>query len=447
MTNNECKPIDVLLVEDDPINRTLMEGFLDDPNLSLSQLTSVESLEQALTFLQEHECDVILLDLNLPDSKELEALYATIQQASHTAVIVITGEYGEELGLQAIAGGAQDYLIKASFDQSMLRKSIFYAMERKEMEKARERDFRELQQAHADLKSMQAQLLQNEKLAAIGRLAAGVAHEINTPVGFVASNVETLNRYMGNIRQLLEHYGELVEACESLGNNDLQQKIGMLNRARQELKIDIILEDFQCLVSESQEGLQSVFGIVQNLRDFSLVDQVNRVTDYDLNEGLEAMLALERNTIDDNISIVTELAECPFVQCNASQINQAIHNILMNAVQAIDSPQQEGKGTITIRSFATEQDLVCTISDDGIGIPEDEISKIFEPFFTTREVGKGIGLGLSLAYDIVVLKHNGQLTVESEVGKGTTVSIHLPCKTRNDCREPVGSLWEDGLHL
>jgi len=427
----EQKPISILVVEDDPVNRTLLEAFLSASTLSVDHMSTAECLTEALALLGERDFEVVLLDLNLPDSEGLKTLYNISNASPHTAVIVVTGEYGEELGLQAIAGGAQDYLVKACFNQDMLSKSIHYAIERKQMEEVRVRAFKELKQAHTELKELQVRLLQNEKLAAVGQMAAGVAHEINTPLGFVGSNMSTLKTYVGKICQLLDQQRGLIDAVASSGCDTLQQPIQDIKKQREVLKIDFILNDLQDLFAESQEGLQRIAAIVQNLRDFSRIDQAASVADYQLNEGIQTVVSLVRNNMACHAEIVTEFGEIPAMRCNASQINQAFYNILINATQALDSQTRADPGTITIKTYATSDEIVCIISDDGPGIPAQVLPKIFDPFFTTKDVGEGTGLGLSLSYDIFVNKHQGQITATSQVGQGAAFHICLPLRDRS----------------
>ena len=153
---------------------------------------------------------------------------------------------------------------------------------------------------------------------------------------------------------------------------------------------------------------------------------------YNINDGIETTLVVANNEIKYHADIETELAEVPLVICNAGQINQVVLNLLVNAAQAIKSQERDDMGTITIRTYATETGVACEISDDGPGIPPDKISKIFDPFFTTKPVGKGTGLGLSVSYDIIVHKHNGELFVDSTVGKGTKFTIQLPINTKEN---------------
>jgi len=195
---------------------------------------------------------------------------------------------------------------------------------------------------------------------------------------------------------------------------------------RERAKIDFIMEDVGDLFSDSKEGLERVTGIIQNLRDFSRIDQPQDVGEYDLNEGLRATLVVARNEIKYDANIELDLSDLPPVTCHSGQINQVFLNLLVNAAHAIKSLEREEKGTIRVRTHDTETHVMCEVSDDGPGIPPEIISKVFDPFFTTKPPGKGTGLGLSVSYDIVVNKHRGELSVVSEVGQGTTFSVKLP---------------------
>ncbi|GAH77905.1 unnamed protein product, partial [marine sediment metagenome] len=200
------------------------------------------------------------------------------------------------------------------------------------------------------------------------------------------------------------------------------------------MKIDFVLEDIQELFDDSKEGLERVTTIVQNLRDFSRIDQAQDFAEYNINDGIEATLVVAKNEIKYDTNIEMEFSEVPPVFCNSGQVNQVFLNVLMNAAQAIKSQGRDDKGTITIKTYAMDNDVVCEISDDGPGIAADKLSKVFDPFFTTKPVGKGTGLGLSVSYDIVVNKHKGQLLAESTVGKGAKFIIKLPIerKEQND---------------
>ncbi|MBW8039008.1 MAG: HAMP domain-containing protein [Planctomycetes bacterium] len=309
--------------------------------------------------------------------------------------------------------------------------------ERKQAEDTLRSTYEELENANHGLKEMQSQMVQSEKLASIGQLAAGVAHEMNTPIGFVASNFQTLESYVDKIKKLLGMYGELTNEIDTLGKSELLNKATAIGKSREDMKIDFVLEDIQELFDDSKEGLDRVTDIIQTLRDFSRIDRSGSLEKYDLNEGIKATLIVAQNEIKYDADVKTEFSELPRILCHSDQINQVLLNILVNAVQAINSRQREGMGAITIKTYAADSEVICEISDDGPGIDPDTLSKIFDPFFTTKSAGEGTGLGLSVSYDIIVHKHDGKLLAESTVDKGTKFTIKLPIavKERNEKKE------------
>jgi len=314
--------------------------------------------------------------------------------------------------------------------------------ERKQAQETTRRAREELEETNKKLKETQSQMVQNEKLASIGQLAAGVAHEMNTPVGFVASNFQTLESYIKKIRELLEIYNELTTEIETAEKTELLNKTNLINKFCDDKKIGFILEDIQDLFDDSREGIKRITGIIQNLRDFSRIDQSGSRDEYNLNDGINATLMVARNEIKYDADIETDFSEIPAVFCNSGQINQVFLNVLVNAAQAIKSQEKDKNGTIKVKTYATDEHVVCEICDDGPGIPPDKLSKIFDPFFTTKPVGKGTGLGLSVSYDIIVNKHNGELLVDSTLGKGAKFTIKLPINRtkENDLKEII----EDG---
>ena len=268
------------------------------------------------------------------------------------------------------------------------------------------REQEELTELLGKVEEAQQQLLQSEKMAAICQLAAGVAHEINNPVGFVNSNLGTLKTYVG---QLLN----VITAYETGVPEDIAA-------ARNKADIEFLRDDLPSLVAESQEGLGRVTKIVQDLKDFSHVDQAEHQR-ADLNAAIESTLNVVWNELKYKAEIVRELGDIPAVACVPAQINQVFMNLLVNAAQAI-----EHQGKIFVRSGAENNQAWFEIEDTGQGMSEEVRNRIFEPFFTTKPVGKGTGLGLSISYDIIVKKHGGNLDVRSTPGKGTCFRIWLP---------------------
>jgi two-component system NtrC family sensor kinase len=272
----------------------------------------------------------------------------------------------------------------------------------------------ELEKAYAELKEAQLQIFQQEKMASIGQLAAGVAHEINNPMGFISSNLSTLNKY-------IERLAEFIAA----GDQCLAGRIGdmesdTLNEVRKRLKVDFILEDSLQLIAESQDGAGRVRRIVQDLKSFSRVDQAECAL-INLNEALETTINIAWNEIKYVASLNREFGDIPQIKCYPQQLNQVFLNLLINAAHAMG----EHPGAITVRTWSEKFDVFVSVADTGGGIPEEIQQRIFEPFFTTKEVGKGTGLGLSISYDIIH-KHGGDITVKSQVGIGTTFTVRLP---------------------
>lgn len=277
----------------------------------------------------------------------------------------------------------------------------------------------ELDGAYQQLKATQSQILQQEKMASVGQLAAGVAHEINNPMGFITSNLSTLKRYQEKLTIYLQQLEEWLK--DQASDEILEQQ----KKLKKKQKIAYILEDIEDLIEESNDGAVRVRDIVQNLKSFSRVDQTE-FTQADINECLESTLAIAMNEVKYKASVEKDFGELPLLPCYPQQLNQVFLNILVNAAQAI-----EENGEIKIKTW-NENDLVkIAISDNGSGIPEDIREKIFEPFFTTKDVGKGTGLGMSISYDIIK-EHQGQIKIDSAIGQGTTFTIELPVDREGD---------------
>ncbi len=268
----------------------------------------------------------------------------------------------------------------------------------------------------AELHNAHGQLLQSEKMASIGQLAAGVAHEINNPIGYVHSNLGSLEKYIEDLMTILDAF----EAAE----HDLpagSEAQGRIQALKARFDLNFLREDIPSLMAESKEGITRVRKIVQDLKDFSHVDEAEWQM-ADLHHGLDSTLNVVWNELKYKATVAKEYGSLPEIECIPSQLNQVFMNLLVNASHAIES-----SGTITIRTGTLDDQVWVEVADSGNGIAPEHLERIFEPFFTTKPVGKGTGLGLSLSYGIVK-KHHGRIEVESEVGKGTTFRVWLPVK-------------------
>ena len=276
-----------------------------------------------------------------------------------------------------------------------------------------------LTRANEQLKENQAKLVHSEKMAGLGQLAAGVAHEINNPVGFVMSNLGTLTDYANTFKQLIARYQTFVEAVREGKTNEGQSTLEEIEAICEEEDLDYILEDVDELLSESVEGTKRVKEIVEGLRSFARLDEAD-VKEADINEGIASTLKLVWNELKYKCEVHQRLGDLPLIRCYPGQLNQVFMNLLVNAAQAIPE-----RGEIWVETEATDTDVVIRISDTGIGIPTRNIPKLFDPFFTTKTVGAGTGLGLAISHGLIQ-KHNGTIEVESEEGKGTPFIIRLP---------------------
>jgi signal transduction histidine kinase len=268
------------------------------------------------------------------------------------------------------------------------------------------------------LESQRDKIIHSEKMASIGQLAAGVAHEINNPIGYVTSNLATISEYTEFMSTLINLYRQMVEL--SPGDPARTALEAQLAAVMLEEDLEYVLADLDAILRESVEGTARVAAIVQNLKSFARDDSQQKLP-HDLNEGVEAMIRMVWNELKYSCTVEKDLGQLPPVHCHAGQINQVIMNILVNASHAIGP----GGGVISISTGADDHEAVVTITDTGCGMTPETASHIFDPFFTTKDIGVGTGLGLSISHGIVT-DHGGRIEVASTPGKGSTFRICLP---------------------
>ena len=303
-----------------------------------------------------------------------------------------------------------DAVNKAYFD---------FDRDRDMIERSMEYSSQELLQANSDIREAQNQLIQSEKLASIGQLAAGVAHEINNPIGFISNNVEMLQRYLAD-------YGKVLKMLEglkkSIGQGDMEKAksvISQMDQFEQEIDLAYVINDIDKLLQNTQRGIERVQKIVMDLRTFAREGN-DVIESVKIEEIIDSILSIVHNELKYKAELKKDYGDTPLIQCRAQRLGQVFINLLINAVQAI-----EEKGTIEIKTYKQDGHVCIDIKDTGKGIESGNLRKIFDPFFTTKPVGQGTGLGLSVSYEIIK-KHGGEIKVESTLGKGTRFTVILP---------------------
>lgn len=336
-----------------------------------------------------------------------------------------------EILARAVAGHESKIFEKEIGDLNVRLMEVNEALEARVTERtsALEQRNAELIELNNQFRDMQNQLLQSEKMASIGQLAAGVAHEINNPIGYVYSNLSSLEKYIRGLFDMLGRYEEM----ESLLSPAEREK---LTAFKNECELEYLREDLPQLMQESKEGITRVKKIVMDLREFSRSDN-GEMALHDLNAGLKSTFNLVNKELERQATVICEFGDLPPVECSLARLNQVFLNMLVNAGHALEGRQG---GEIRVRTGCEDGEAWISISDNGCGIRPEHLKKIFDAFFTTKPIGKGTGLGLSLSYSIMQA-HHGRIDVESEVGLGTTFTLRLPI------RQPViaGQSGKDGV--
>lgn len=410
----------ILVVDDDRFENRILDKILQPYHDVSSALSGRDALQIAASTPKP---DLILLDVLMPDMNgyDVFACLCDNPDTRDIPVIFVTGLNSTEDEERGLKLGAVDYITKP------YRPPLVLARIHTQLELKHARDWLANQNAYLETElarrlkksqQIELQLMQSDKLAAIGQLAAGIAHEINNPVGFVTSNLGSLDSYLRDIFELLDAYEALEKVCTLS-----EAAISKIRELKQQKEICFLRDDIGHLLSESQQGLVSVTKIVSDLKNFSRAESEDWKL-VDLHNGLDSTLNIVWNEIKYHSTLIKEYGDIPKILCIPSQINQVFLNLLVNAAQAI-----QGKGVITIRTGRVGDEVFIAISDTGTGIPVENLPRLFEPFFTTKPVGKGTGLGLSISYGIVQ-KHSGRIGVESTVGKGATFTVWIPIKPK-----------------
>ena len=409
----------ILVIDDEPEILKTIKIYLE---LEEYEVLTAENGQEGIEVFKQQKPTLVITDVKMPGMSGIEVLKKVKEIEDDTEVIVITGHGDLEISIDALRLDASDFISKP-VDIEHLLLSVKRAMERHKM-KAQLKAYTKnleglLDEKASEIKDAHAMLLQSEKLASIGQLAAGVAHEINNPIGFISSNLNTLEQYIEDIKSLMEQYKDF----HSTNNGERQMLLDRIESLKEEMDFEFILDDLFKLVEETKEGADRVKKIVADLKDFSRVDHGEK-NFFNINQGLESTLNIVRNELKYKAKISKEYNEIPEIECYSQELNQVFMNLLTNAAQSIENQGEIGIKTGLVHDNGHDF-IEVRISDTGCGIAEENLNKIFDPFFTTKEVGKGTGLGLNISYKVIE-KHKGKITVESEVGKGTTFIVSLP---------------------
>ncbi|MEQ1762754.1 MAG: ATP-binding protein [Pyrinomonadaceae bacterium] len=403
----------ILIVDDSPVVRRSLAKALGDAYQTSEAGTVLEAFE----LLRSTEFALVITDIIMPGLSGIELLRKVIEVYPRTAVIVVSGVDRPQRALDAVRLGAFDYLIKPC-DNDVLALTVTRALEHRSLlinAKRYKADLEarneELIRGKQQLQRLQAQIVQNEKMASIGQLAAGIAHELNNPVGFLYGNLDLLGGCINDLTRVVRFYehvevsSEIAQAAESL---------------KEQLGYRRTMSDLDSILADCREGAERVRDIVQNLRTFSRLDEAE-LKRTDIHEGIESTLRiLSRYFSVGTIELVRDFGDVPSIEAYSAKLNQVWMNLLVNAAQAVGS----NPGTVTISTRATDDKVFVAISDTGCGIDPAVAGRIFDPFFTTKSVGEGTGLGLSISFGIIE-DHGGTINVDSKPGVGTTFTVEL----------------------
>jgi two-component system, NtrC family, sensor kinase len=430
----------VLVVDDDPILRMQLQHLLAK---FVAEVRVAADGVQGLALWREWHPDVTVTDILMPEMDGLEMSRTIKAEDADAQIVVITADTADVNLKRALEIGVERYITKPidiMLVTDAIDKCLRDRQQRDELRLTRQvaelteelkRQLAETQRTEAALQEEKAeqqvlirrleeahnQLLQAEKMASLGQLAAGVAHEINNPMGFISSNLGSLRTYADRLLALVATYEGVIA---SLPPNAPER--AQVAQARTQADVEFLREDVLTLINESAAGIERVRRIVRDLKTFSHVDS-SEWQFVNINDCLDSTINLAGNEfVGHNVQVIKQYGQVPDIECLPSEINQVLLNLLLNAVQAVD-----GQGTVTVRTGSEDDRVWLEVSDTGCGISPEHLKHIYDPFFTTKPVGTGTGLGLSITYGIV-RKHSGQIDVQSQPGQGTTFHIVLPVR-------------------
>lgn len=414
-----CTPSNpsILIVDDSPVNRQILTALLKPHYRNLQLATNGQ---QCLEAIASDTFDLVLLDLNMPLKSGFEVLVrARALTLERRPVFIVVSADNDPVSIsRSLQLGAADY-VSTPFnrDELLARVGTHLALRSREqdLEARVQQRTAELEAANQKLQKAQSQLILAEKMASLGQLSAGIAHEINNPIGYIHSNLDSLKDYIDDLMSLFNEYQQLDDAITD------PQARARLQQLQTRINLPFLLSDVQQLITDSLQGARQVRQIINDLRAFSHHPQHQQWDQLDLNDCIKSTLNIVKAELRYKVDVHLTLEEdLPPVQCIPTQIYQVMTNLLVNAAQAI---AERGDIFITTRSRPHQAEVV--IRDNGCGIDSEVIHKIFDPFFTTKGVNQGTGLGLYVSYSIVE-GHHGNIEVDSRPGQGCTFRIRLP---------------------
>jgi two-component system, NtrC family, sensor kinase len=404
----------ILIVDDEESVRGLFADYLGE---TYSCATAADA-QEALELLAREPFALVSTDVQMPGLGGIDLLRKVTERYQDTAVIIVSGIDRTQRVIDAIRVGAADYIVKPC-ELDVLAVRIERALERRTLLRnarkyKRDLEIRnaELARQKAELERLQAQITHAEKMASLGQLAAGVAHELNNPAGFIHSNIDLLKEYLS----LLEGY---FNAFDSLVmSSDVTDR---LRQIKKEFDYDNIVAELSSVLFDCSIGAERICDVVQNLKFFSRLDEAD-FKRADLNNGIKSTIRLLSGFYKSGrIKLRTDYGDLPEVSCYAAMLNQVWMNLLVNAAHSLGSRQ----GEVRVKSRSEGENVTVEISDTGAGIAPEDLKRIFDPFFTTKPVGEGTGLGLSISHSIVE-RHKGTIAVASTLGEGTTFIVTIP---------------------
>jgi signal transduction histidine kinase len=433
----------ILLIDDNPTNLGVLYGALSQYGYEIFiEMDGKSGIEQAQKTLP----DLILLDVMMPKIDGFETCHQLksnplTQEIPIIFMTALSDTVDKVKGLQL---GAVDYITKPFQQEEVIARiqvhlklrqvSLELEQEKLNLEVKVQERTAELQNTLEELQETQLQLIQNEKMSSLGQLVAGIAHEINNPINFIAGNINYLDNYTQDLLKISQF-------CQQKYSSDPE-----LKEMTEDVDLDFLFRDLPALISSMKMGSKRISEIVKSLRNFSRLDEAT-LKQVNIHDGIESTLLILKNrltatTYRPEIEVIKSYDHLPLIQCNAGEINQVLMNIVSNAIDALDEQaEQQFMHDLRINSQTAYQIKIKTktinldwisisIQDNGKGICKSIKSKIFDPFFTTKPVGKGTGLGLSISYQIITEKHNGRLLCLSDSGKGTEFLIEIPVESQ-----------------